>query len=173
MGFVLFSAHVEDSLGPSKRSRIRAYGQSSELVVGTTVDPGIVVGMSVFTARLDPTFVENGVNVSPDDDSVKETLARVGPIVDWYPNTSRGLHVQVAAGLALQVESDAKGEPIEPGAVGVAVAVGVGYEWFVSPQFSIGFLTRMNGGRVTRTVHGRSEHTMWEAPEIALTYTYH
>ena len=172
-GLVLFSAHVRDSLGTNKRSRIRAYGQSSDLAVGATVAPGLVVGMSVFAALLDPTFIENGAYVAPDDDSVKETLARLGPFLDWYPTPSRGPHVQLAAGLALLVESDVKGNPIEPGAVGVALAVGFGYEWFVSPQVSLGFMVRTNGGHVTRSAVGRNERTLWAAPELALTYTYH
>ncbi len=155
------------------RTRIRAYGQSSEVSVGGTVAAGTVVAVSIFGSRVDPTFVENGIEVSPDDDSVKETLVRLGPLLDWYPSPSRGFHTQVAAGLALQVESDEKGNAVEPAAVGISLAVGFGYEWFVSRQLSLGFMVRMNAGRVTRTAHGLTERTLWEAPEIALAYTYH
>lgn len=173
MGLVLYSAHVEDSLGGHARSQIRAYGQSSELSVGATAAPGAVVGISVVAARLDPTFVENGVKISPDDDSVKVTLVRIGPFLDWYPNPARGFHAQVATSLALQVESDEKGNPIEPGAVGAALAVGLGYEWFVSAEFSIGFVVRIGAGLATRAEHGLRERSLWEAPEIGLSYTYH
>jgi hypothetical protein len=172
-GLMLFSAHVEGSLGGRQRSQIRAYGQSSEISVGATVAPGAVVALSIMSALLDPTFVENGIEVSPDDDSVKVTLARVGPLLDWYPNPARGFHAQVAASLALQAESDEKGRLIEPGAAGVAFAVGLGQEWFVSQEISIGFVARVNGGHIARAEQGLRERSLWVAPELALAYTYH
>lgn len=172
-GVVFFRALVEAPASPTGRTRISGFGESSSISAGGTPFRGLVLGGRVWTTRVSPSFVEHGAHVTPDDDSVKETLARIGPFADWYPDPSRGFHVQLGFELAIQVESDVKGNLIKPGNYGPAASVGLGYEWFVSKQFSLGFVARMAFGYGTRSLDGADEHTLWEAPELALVYTYH
>ncbi len=156
------------------RDRIWAIGQSAGILIGGTPRPGLVVGGYVWTARLDPTFVVRGVRVSPDDDSVKLTTGRLGPFLDWYPDPLRGFHVQVAAGLAIQVESDTKGKSIKPGSVGAAGSFGLGYEFFVGNQFSVGAMARFTAGALARSPPGAGEERLFfEVPELLLTSTFH
>jgi hypothetical protein len=162
------------SRSASGRDRIWAIGQSAGLYVGGTPQPGLVLGGYVWTARLDPTFVVRGTRVSPDDDSVKLTLGRIGPFVDWYLDPLHGFHVQVAAGLAVQVESDTKGNSIKPGSVGGAGSFGLGYELFVGSQFSIGAMARFSVGALARSPPGAGEERLFfEIPELLLTSTFH
>jgi len=172
-GVVFFRALVDAPSSPAGRTRIAGFGESGSISAGGTPLRGLVVGGRVWTTRISPSFVEHGVHVTPDDDSVKETLARIGPFADWYPDPGRGFHVQLGLELAIQVESDVKGNLIKPGNYGPAASVGLGYEWFVSKQFSLGFVARMAFGSGTRALSGSDEHTLWEAPELALAYTYH
>jgi hypothetical protein len=132
----------------------------------------LVVGGSVWTARLDPTFVENGAVVSPDDDSVKLTLLRVGPFLDWYPDPTRGFHTQVGIGFSALVESDTRGNAIKPASVGAAASFALGYEWFLASQFSLGVLARVALGAAARSPSTGEERTFFEVPELALTSTY-
>jgi hypothetical protein len=172
-GVTFFRALVDAPSSPAGRTRITGFGESSSISAGGTPLRGLVVGGRVWTTRVSPSFVEHGVHVTPDDDSVKETLARIGPFADWYPDPMRGFHVQLGLELAIQVESDVKGTLIKPGNYGPAATLGLGYEWFVSKQFSLGFVARMAFGYGTRSLSGPDEHTLWEAPELALAYTYH
>ena len=71
---------------------------------------------------MDPVFVEQDRTVSPDDDSVKITLLRLGPFLDFYPEPAGGFHVVTAAALTVQVESDVKGNAVQPAALGAALA---------------------------------------------------
>ncbi|HEX3597786.1 MAG TPA: hypothetical protein VHU80_21910, partial [Polyangiaceae bacterium] len=122
-GLAGFFATVSGSA--TGRDRIRGIGQSAAIFIGGTPRPGLTVGGYVWASRIDPTFRVRGVHVSPDDDSVKLTLGRIGPFLDWYPDPLLGFHVQVNAGLAVQVESDEKGNSIKPAGIGAAGAFGV------------------------------------------------
>lgn len=173
VGIALFAADVREPLYALGRTRTQGYGESSGLWAGGTPKRGLVIGGGIWTARIDPTFTVDGRRVSPDDDSVKVTLARFGPIIDWYPDPRAGFHAQVTPAIALLVESDEKGKPIEPGAIGPALAFGLGYEWFISRDFSLGLLARFGVARVDRSRAGRHERTLWETPELMLAYTYH
>jgi hypothetical protein len=165
-------AHVSDG-GPPRRSALRGVGQSGTLSFGATPRRGLVLGGAVWTARIDPSFVENGVLIVPDDDSVKYTMLRVGPFVDWYPNPLRGFHVVGSLGLAWSIESDVKGDAIEPAALGVSPLVGLGQEWFVAGELSLGFLAQMGMGYLSRAAPGGSERLLFVAPELALSATFH
>jgi hypothetical protein len=157
----------------SGRTRIYGIGQSGSIWIGGTPLPGLVVGGSLWTALIDPSFVEKGALISPDDDSVKLTLGRLGPFFDWYPNPRRGFHVQATIGLSVQVESDTKGHPIKPPGVGGAGAFALGYEWFLGNQFSMGLAARVAFGAVARSPSTGEERTFFEIPELAVTSTFH
>ena len=122
---------------------------------------------------MDPVFVEEGKTVSPDDDSVKITLLRLGPFLDFYPDLAGGFHFVTAAALTVQVESDVKGNAIEPAAFGAALSIGPGYEWFLADELSLGVLGRVSLGRLVRTPNDGEQHILWIIPELALTATYH
>jgi len=159
--------------GSGPRTGIRGVGQSAVISIGGTPARGLVLGGTVWTARIDPVFVEDGRTVTPDDDSVKVTLLRIGPFLDYYPDPASGFHVQAAVQLAVQIESDVKGNAVEPAALGAALSAGAGYEWFVSSELSLGPLARVAFGRVVRTPSSRDERMLWIIPEIGLSATYH
>jgi hypothetical protein len=116
-GLAFFRANVSGS-NALRRTGIRGLGQSAALSLGGTPARGLVLGGTVWTARIDPVFIEDGKTVTPDDDSVKVTQFRMGPFIDWYPHPERGFHTLVAAEVVVQFESDLKGKPVEPAAFG-------------------------------------------------------
>jgi hypothetical protein len=172
-GLAFLWANVSGSGAPPNRTGIRGLGQSASISIGGTPKPGLVVGGTMWTARIDPSFIENGKTVTPDDDSVKVTMLRVGPFLDWYPDPSRGFHAQLAAAFTAQVETNEKGDAIKPAAVGASLAVGAGHEWFILDEISIGLLGRVAFGRVVREPSHGEEHMLWLVPELAFTATYH
>jgi hypothetical protein len=172
-GLAFFTSLVDDRGPGPRRSGVRGIGQSATILTGGTPLAGLVVGGLVFTARIDPVFIEDGRTVSPDDDSVKLTLLHLGPFVDWYPDARRGFHVQASASFAAQVESDTKGNPLEPAAVGGAFALGAGYEWYLGGEFSLGGAARVAFGGLRRNASDGVETSLFLIPELALTATYH
>jgi hypothetical protein len=133
----------------------------------------LVLGGTLWTARIDPTFVEGGRDVLPDDDSVKVTMLRVGPFIDWYPRPDRGFHALASVALTLQLETDVKGDPLEPAAFGWSLSSGAGHEWFLSSELSMGILGRVAFGGLERAAQSGRERTLFVVPELALAATYH
>lgn len=172
-GLALFAATVPDVGTLPRRSRAEGIGLSSALSMGATPASGLVLGATLWTVNLFPRFVEDGVMTTPDDDSVKLTVLRIGPFVDWYPNPRSGFHTSFASTWMFQIERDSKGQPIRPIAMGPSFAIHTGYEWFLSNEFSLGGLAGVSFGRLAREVHGRSEVTPFVMPEVALAVTYH
>lgn len=172
-GLALFEATVSPIGTEPRRSRIEGVGLSSALSVGATPMAGWVLGATLWTVNLSPRFVEGGAWVTPDDDSVKLTVLRVGPFVDWYPNPRRGFHSSLASAWMVQIERDTRGKPIRPIATGPTFASYAGYEWFVSGEFSVGVLGGLAFGQLRRKVNGQHELARFVMPELALTVTYH
>jgi hypothetical protein len=171
-GVALLSAHVAGA-GRSLRQRIRGVGQSAGLSLGDTPAKGLVVGGTLWTVPIDPVFVEGGNTVTPDDDSVKVTLLRLGPFVDWYPRPREGFHALSSVAFTVQIESDVKGNAVTPAALGWSVSTGLGYEWFLASEVSLGFLGRVTFGSLERAVAGGPEMTLFALPELGLAGTYH
>jgi hypothetical protein len=156
-----------------RRRAIRGIGQSAAISAGGTPVRGLVLGGTLWTAIIDPVFVENGLSISPDDDSVKVRLLRVGPFFDWYLDPSRGFHVQEAAAFTVQLETDVKGNAVSPAALGATFSFGGGHEWFVSNELSVGLLARATFGNVVRRPPEGDQRMLFVVPEIGLTATYH
>jgi hypothetical protein len=172
-GIALFSEYVADSGGPPFRSRVRGVGQGASVSIGGTPASGLVLGGTLWTARMDPVFVEDGKDVTPDDDSVKVTLLRIGPFVDWYPHPDQGFHALLAVALTVQLETDTKGNPLLPGAFGASLSTGAGHEWFLSSELSLGILGRVAFGGMNRALADGHERLLFVIPELALSATYH
>lgn len=152
----------------------RGLSSGIALTSGGTVARGLVVGGALSVSSIDDIRYEHdGVTTEPVDDSVRLALMFLGPIVRWYPEPARGWFVGGGVGLAGVVESDERGEAIEPNANGAALSATAGYEWWVARQLSLGLALRFEAawararGRVTREEH--------EAilTALALQYTYH
>jgi hypothetical protein len=172
-GVAFFRSRTDQPSAFPERTASRALGQASTVAVGGTPFPGWVVAGTLWAARLDPTFYERGAPRTPDDDSVKLTWARLGPLVSYYPDPQRGFHVDAFAGVALAVESDEKGNPLEPGFAGPSAALALGHDWFVSTELSLGVSARATFSRVARSHGGKKESLRAEMLELSFAYTYH
>jgi hypothetical protein len=166
-------ALLQASVSAPSRSRVRALGQASTLALGGTPARGLVVGGVLWASRLDPSFVEGGRQITPDDDSVKVTLARVGPFVSFYPDPRRGFHADASLALVLGSESNEKGKPLEPGFWGPGISFGIGHDWFIAQQFSLGVVSRAVFTRISRDSAAGPERWRTAGFELALSYTYH
>jgi hypothetical protein len=172
-GIAFLTAHVDDRGASPRRSGVRGVGQSAAVSLGGTPLPGLVVGGTLWTARIDPVFTEDGVRVSSNDDSVKLTMLRLGPFLDWYPDERAGFHALANLTFDIHVESDEKGDAREPAAFGGSFGLGAGHEWFLASSFSLGAVARLAMGASGRAAPGGLERTLYAVPELLLTATYH
>lgn len=155
----------------------------SELAFGGTVTRGFVLGGGIYTAQLiSSTFhvSKDSADVPPAElDPERRNFTLVGPFVDWYFNEHRGLHLQLAIGFAtlsaVRVGSVPWEEDNPYHAAGGGIMVGLGYEWWVGREWSIGALARITGAYLVGKDDAgvRWYHGLGTGPSPMFTITYH
>jgi hypothetical protein len=156
-----------------------AFATATELSIGFTPTPGLVIGAGAFTTTI-PTL--HAKSKSPDTGDYVfrvSQLAVLAPLVDWYFFPKYGFHAEVAPGLATYVAG--AGEPKIEGplaqahtAVGFGFILGVGYDFWIGDQWSLGLLGRLSYG-ATSGSDGRGAnftHSTY-SPALLITLTYH
>jgi hypothetical protein len=140
----------------------------SALLLGGTVGPVVIGGGFFGDYAFSPSYeVEGGGAMMPDAD-VSMTLVGIGIFADIYPDPKKGLHFQPFVGwggLETTVNGDAGGS--DP--TGLVLAVGGGYDWFVSDNWSIGVMGRFAYAPLSLDDVGYTTI----APSLLATFTYH
>ncbi len=116
---------------------VSAGGVALELAFGGTPFPGFVVGGGIYgvSTTAKPTLSQGGKTVEID----RATVSMLGLFVDWYPNPKDGWHVEGAVG---PTAVSFTGTNALSG-TGFGAMLGGGYEWFVSDNWSLGILGRL------------------------------
>jgi hypothetical protein len=165
---------------------VSGIAQVGALMLGGTVAEGLVLGGGVWGANAPATTYEGdiqnlAVNRVAEAEQADVGLASVsvlGPFLAWYPDPMGGLHGEVAAGFALASIngfSELRGsdvleiEDYEGG--GWGVVLGVGYDFWIGEQWSLGVLGRVSYASVGQTSDTNTLTAF--IPAIAGTVTYH
>jgi hypothetical protein len=162
--------------------------QVGALMIGGTVAPGLVLGGGAWGVNAPSATYEgdvasvgfnaNRVAAGQQVDVGLASVSLIGPFLAWYPDPTRGLHGELGAGVALasiggayeQTATDQLDIEEYEGA-GWGAVLGIGYDFWIGEQWSLGVL-----GRVSYTSVGVSTETNTFdafAPAIAGTATYH
>lgn len=109
-------------------------GVSTQIAIGWTPRPGLVVGVGTFPS----------VTPGPDYDNVDaggQHVSATGPFVDWYPNARKGLHA--FGGLLFAAGYLDGGDRDGHVGLGAGATAGAGYDVFVSDAWSLGGIVRV------------------------------
>lgn len=168
--------------GNSIEARNRGITTLSDFAIGGTVAPGLVVGGGIYSLDLIASTLrvkQSSVGPIPAEvDPGLRALSLFAPFVDWYPSVRGGFHVQGAIGFATLVPR-VFGHPATSeskySALGGALVLGTGYEWWIADEWSIGVLSQL-GVRLLRgeDESGRSwTHLITNSPALCVSLTYH
>jgi hypothetical protein len=119
----------------------------SEIALGGTIADGLVLGFGVFAGDVaddrELEFRLGGTNPYSVETRVDElTAGVVGPFLDYYFDPQRGFHIQGAVGIGvLSYQRELDREEVLLG--GLGVMLGVGHEWWIGEQWSLGGLARV------------------------------
>jgi hypothetical protein len=133
---------------------------STQLAIGWTIRPGLVVGLGTFPM----------VTPSPAYDEIDaggQHVSATGPFVDYYLDPKRGLHVQ--GGLLFALGYLDGGERAGNVGAGYGATLGAGYEVFVSDEWSVGAIARVTAYRL----YGVDDSIKLIAPALLLAVTRH
>jgi hypothetical protein len=124
----------------------RENGVSGRLLLGTAINPRMVVGLE--TNGFYKKFTDD-VN-----DELTMTSGQVGVVLNYYPSATGNLYVRGSAGYSVftLADVDADGDGIDDGDItanGFGFGVGLGYDFYLSKSTSItpyfNYLIALNG----------------------------
>lgn len=151
-----------------------------DLAMGGTVACGLVFGGGIFTADLVTgtfrTNTDSPANPPEELDPGLRSLVVAGPMIDWYFNPRKGLHFLGSLGWAWLSAADRAGAGSDDYyALGGGAVVGLGYDWWIGEQWSLGVMGRVMGV----VVWGKDDdgtswlHTAGTTQSALVNITYH
>ncbi len=155
-----------------------AFAAATELSIGFTPFPGVVLGVGSFTTTIPRLSAKSKDLMTGNYDFAVSQLAVLGPLLDWYFFPKYGFHAQISPGVATYVAG--AGLPRNEGplaqahtAIGFGFILGAGYDWWIGDQWSLGLLGRFSYG-TTSGSDGTAEfsHKTY-SPAVLVTLTYH
>jgi hypothetical protein len=153
------SGHPDGDNNSADNANISGGSVDVELGFGGTVYPGLAVGGMVYGSSFpSPTYSISGMNLSGGT----IVLSSIGPFADWYFDPAKGLHAQAAIGFAaLQAKQGSSSNPNsfppqDYSGTGGSFMAGIGYDWWVGSQWSLGLLGRVQylSGSLTDSTAG-------------------
>ena len=155
---------------PSSDTSVSAGGVALELAFGGTPFPGLAIGGGIYglSTTGQASVSQNGQTATID----RATVSMLGLFVDWYPNPKDGWHIQGAVGPTAVRFSSGN----ELSGTGFGAMFGGGYEWFVSEQWSLGILARVQYASpqlsFASTSATKLDSSTW-SPALMFGATYH
>jgi hypothetical protein len=150
----------------------------TEVAIGYAPWPGIVIGVGAYTATIPGHTVTSNNEFTGDYGIRLSQLAIFGLLLDYYPWADGGFHFQASPGVGTYVAGAGTAAPGSPlaqahSSAGFGFMLGVGYEWWIADQWSMGlmgrFLYAATSGSDNRGVNW--EHTSY-APSVLVGLTF-
>lgn len=140
---------------------------STEISIGTTIAPGLVLGGGTFSMIL-PAPSYGGMT------SGANHISGTGPFVDYYVDPRHGLHAQAAL-LATAGYLQGKDGGESSTGFGIGGELGIGYEWWLSESWSIGPIARVTYYRLYASSSDTSTSSTLGlvVPSVLVGITYH
>jgi hypothetical protein len=148
------------TLSAPNDSDSRGVNVASEVAVGRTFRPGLVLGLGSFLM----------VAPGPEYDGVDaggQHMSGAGPFADYYLDPAGGLHLQTALLFATGY-LDGGGARGGKFGVGYGGMAGVGYDVFVADEWSLGALVRVTAYRL----FGVDDRIRLLSPSLLVTATF-
>jgi len=171
-------AHTNEGAAGPLDGTVSGFAAATEVALGYTFFRGWVFGLSIDTLTIPRASASLAEGVSSFDFETSQS-ALYGVFADYYLDPLRGFHVQASAGMASYVmaQGNASDPPtIAPphAAVGFGFMLGVGNQWWIDRDWTLGVLPRLmlawsNG---TDEFGGSFSHRTL-GYSLLLTATYH
>jgi hypothetical protein len=158
--------------GPSGSASMTGVGSESDVAIGGTVAPGLVIGAVARTWSISGTF-KGGPAISATatyftngqpstsrftlSGNASASTVELGAFLDWYPNPESGWHLGGSLGLGGMSVTDDAGTSSD--SAGLAVSLYGGYQWWLGPAWSLGLVGVASGGTMSSFEDGNQNDT--------------
>lgn len=170
-GFTAKGTVSPDTLGGSYT--ISGGGAGVDLALGGTLFPGFVIGGELVFQQVS----KPNVSLAGATDATAKNDANfgiLGPFFDWYPNPRGGFHFGGVIGPAVLSASDSQTGDTLSSSKGAGASLTAGYDFWVSPQWSIGLGARLFGGSVSQSYgDGSTEKNRVSGATLSVSALWH
>lgn len=147
-----------------------------DLAIGGTPVPGFVIGGDyAFQEAFRPRLKLSSRSITTEGDSnVNTVFGLLGPFVDWFPDPRGGFHFGGTLGFAvLAVANDNGNIDNSASENGFGGALRLGYDAWISNDWSLGVLGQFVGGRVSAETNSVTERDSVQSFSVLFTALYH
>jgi hypothetical protein len=138
------------------------------LMLGGSPIEGLAIGGGfMIDYAPSPTYELNGQDAGANID-FSQYIIGIGPFADYYLSPQGGLHLQAFVGWG-GLETSAEGNAGGSDPTGLVTALGVGYDVFISSEWSVGGMGRLTFAPLSID---DVSYTTFE-PALLVTLTYH
>lgn len=132
--------------GLLEQSRVTGASSGFDVLLGGTPLKGFVVGGGLLCNGMGSEDVQRADSIRSRDAEPAIGLCALGPMVDFFPDAKRGLHVGGLLGVAaLGIDAPGFDDDAPPAAAGGAIGLWVGHDWWVAREWSLGVSFRYLG----------------------------
>jgi hypothetical protein len=156
----------------SNQASLHGWAPALEVYLGGTPVRGLAIGGFLNGASaIGPSATFNGTTVNFGTTDL--TLVTLGPYIDYYPNPRKGFHILGTLGFArLTASYNDGGFAASDSATGFTVGGGIGYDWWVGRDWSIGILGRFTFADTSRNVGPVSVSDSTVLPSVLFSFSY-
>jgi hypothetical protein len=163
--------------GQDPHTSITGIATTGDFAIGGSPRPGLVLGGAIWsTSVLAADARTDAGEVVPSSAGQRSSYSVFGPWLDYYFNPRGGLHMPASLGFDVVRGLDTQGARFsrDNTAVGAGLLIGLGYEWWVSDEWSVGILGRLAGVVATSADDNgrRWVHAIGSTPSVLFTATY-
>ncbi len=145
-------------------------GAAADLWVGGTPTPGLAMGGAL--TGLGVSSTTRRVNGDSQSGDVTGSMGLLGFFVDGFPDPERGLHFGGELGLA-SARAQVKDSAAKFEGGGVGLGAWLGYDMWVSSQWSLGGLVRVTGSLTRENSDDVNYQTSLGGASLSFTALYH
>jgi hypothetical protein len=159
--------------GSDVDSKISGFGVGGGLLFGGTPAPGLVIGGGTANVvAFSPKWTVEGEEFETDGD-ISLNLSTIGVFGTFYPDPNAGLSLHLMLAYGVLSVSNSDGDDSDNNPSGVAVTAGVGYDFWIAPEWSIGVMGRFTYGALNYSEDDVDLSFPTIAPALLATFTYH
>ena len=123
-------------------------GLGLDLWFGGTPVSGLAIGGALHLQQtINPSLALNGRTVG--NASIRLNTVLIGPFADWFPDPRGGFHLGGTLGFAYLSLRDKNDDTVGRSPLGFGAAFFLGYDWWVSKEWSLGITGRLMGASVS------------------------
>ena len=155
------------------RTDWQAAGVVTEIAVGGSPFDGLVVAGRLSTYFLPAPSFDNTDSDGSELDIEPMFMPVFGGMIGGYPFPGHGFHIFANAGITFADIDDAAGSIAGASMLGGVFGGAIGFEGWVSEQWSIGLQLRVDAGLFDSEESAPDTTMDFIAPQAQLTFTYH